>query len=75
MEIYAATRDAIKDRLAKLKERELAALSLMIDVWEDKVSGRKYLGTFGRGNFDIRVRSCRVWLCLMMNSHKPTPGT
>lgn len=55
MEIYAATRDAIKERLAKLKERELAALTLMIDVWEDKVSGRKYLGTFGRGEIDIRV--------------------
>ena len=37
------------------KERELAALTLMIDVWEDKVSGRKYLGTFGRGEINIRV--------------------
>jgi hypothetical protein len=53
MEIYAATRDAIKGRLAKVKDRELAALSLLIDVWEDKVSGKKYLGTFRGREFDV----------------------
>lgn len=49
MEMYAATRDAIKKKLHQFKARSLAPLTLLLDVWEDKVSGRKYLGTYRMG--------------------------
>ena len=47
METYAATRDTMKKRLDDVKTRDLAPFILLIDVWEDKVTGRKYLGEWG----------------------------
>lgn len=45
MEMYAATRDSIKERLSHLKQRLVAPITLLMDLWEDKLANCKYFGT------------------------------
>eukprot|EP00624_Nannochloropsis_granulata_P001156 evm.model.NODE_15339_length_18062_cov_47.764866.1 len=47
-EIYSAMKKSIVDELEGIKGRFLPSLAILIDIWEDKFSGKKFLG--------IRVR-------------------
>lgn len=43
-ELYAATKEALKQELAGVTSRPTPTLSISIDIWEDKFCAKKFLG-------------------------------
>ena len=47
VELFAATKEKIKEKIAAATADGVACITLMLDIWEDKKSNRKFLGAFG----------------------------
>jgi hypothetical protein len=47
VELFAATKDKIKEKIAAAGAEGVPCITLMLDIWEDKKSNRKFLGACG----------------------------